>query len=238
MMSKKYANKYRIESTRLQNWNYGWNAAYYVTICTLGRKHFFGNIHQGDMYLSKTGQFAEKFWHAIPDHFSFVRLGAFIVMPNHIHGIVVIDKPWGFDDDVGFVETRHCVETRQCLVSTATTHATAQSKPPPTAQPTPNTTAQSPASDSPNLNNPTKIPNIRETIGQKRFQNQGKNTLSSIIGSYKSVVTKNARKTISGFGWQSRFHDHIIRDKKAHSNISRYIENNPVNWMDDRFNDH
>jgi REP element-mobilizing transposase RayT len=232
----KYANKYRIESTRLQNWNYGWNAAYYVTICTLGRKHFFGNIHQGDMYLSKVGQFAKNFWHEIPNHFSFVRLGAFVVMPNHIHGIVVIDKPYGFDDDpvsVGAVDTRHC------LVSTPT----AQSAPPPT---TPTTAPPAPTDSidqktTENITDPTN-PKITQnqseqnkTPGQKRFQNQGKNTLSSIIGSYKSVVTKNARKIIPGFGWQSRFHDHIIRDKKAHSNISRYIENNPVNWKDDRF---
>jgi len=106
IMSKKYANKYRIKSTRLQNWDYGWNAAYFVTICTADQKCFFGKIRNGKMQLSETGRWADKFWHEIPNHFSFVRLGAFVVMPNHIHGIVVIDKPWGFDDDVGFVETR------------------------------------------------------------------------------------------------------------------------------------
>lgn len=40
----KFQNKYRIPSARLQNWNYGWNAWYFVTICTQNRKHFFGNI--------------------------------------------------------------------------------------------------------------------------------------------------------------------------------------------------
>ena len=236
-MSKKYANKYRIESTRLQNWDYGWNAAYYVTICTLGRKHFFGNIHHGDMYLSKAGLCAKNFWFEIPDHFSFVRLGAYVVMPNHIHGIVIIDKPFGFDDaNDGNVETRQCLVSTPPAQSIPTAHT--QSIPPATANanPTPTTNANPP--DTPNPQKPAKFLNIRETIGQKRFQNQGKNTLSSIVGSYKSVVTINARKTIPGFGWQSRFHDHIIRNKEAQSNISRYIENNPVNWKDDRFNDH
>ena len=239
-MSKKYANKYRIESTRLQNWDYGWNAAYYVTICTWGRKHFFGNIHHGDMHLSKAGQFANKFWHTIPDHFSFVRLGSFVVMPNHIHGIVVIDKPWGYDDDPVAVDTRHC------LVSTPTAHAV----PPPTAHadpttappaPTDSTFTQKTTKNTADPTNPKFAKNESQqnkTPGQKRFQNQGKNTLSSIIGSYKSVVTKNARKTNPNFGWQSRFHDHIIRNDRAHFNISRYIENNPANWKGDRFNNH
>ncbi|MFC2110842.1 hypothetical protein ACFLQ5_00160 [Bacteroidota bacterium] len=50
--------------------------------------------------------------------------------------------------------------------------------------------------------------NDNRSIGQKRFQNQGKNTVSSIIGSYKSAVTKHARKTNPNFAWQPRFHDH------------------------------
>ena len=57
------------------------------------------------------------------------------------------------------------------------------------------------------------------TIGKKRFQNQGKNTLSSIIGSYKSAVTKHSNRLGFNFAWQSRFNDHIIRDYKSHQSI-------------------
>lgn len=74
------------------------------------------------------------------------------------------------------------------------------------------------------------------TIGQKRFQNQGKHTLSSIIGSYKSVVTKHAHKIHADFAWQSRFHDHIIRDNKSYERIQNYILNNPKKWEEDSFN--
>ncbi len=69
-----------------------------------------------------------------------------------------------------------------------------------------------------------------KTIGQNRFQNQEKNTLSAIIGSFKSVVTKNARKINPDFGWQSRFHDHVVRNKKSLHNIRKYIKNNPRKW--------
>ena len=53
----------------------------------------FGEISNGKMELSEMGKTATIYWMEIPDHFPFVNLGAFVVMPNHIHGIVVIDKP-------------------------------------------------------------------------------------------------------------------------------------------------
>jgi hypothetical protein len=96
-ITKKFQNKYRIASARLQTWDYGWNAAYFVTICTQNRERFFGNITDGKMYLSETGNIAQKFWMEIPNHFPFARLGEFIIMPDHMHGIIIIDK---FDDRI------------------------------------------------------------------------------------------------------------------------------------------
>ena len=55
-------------------------------------------------------------------------------------------------------------------------------------------------------------------------------SLSTIIRSFKSAVTKDARLIIPGFGWHPRFHDHIIRSAGAHQRIRRYIEMNPKNW--------
>ena len=73
------------------------------------------------------------------------------------------------------------------------------------------------------------------TIGQSRFQNQGKNTISSIVGSYKSIVTKMSRQINPNFAWQSRFHDHIIRNSKSFDTIQNYIEQNPLKWKEDTF---
>lgn len=200
-MSDKFQNKYRIASARHQHWDYGWNAAYFVTICTKAREHFFGEIINEVMELSEIGKLAEKFWLEIPKHFSFVELDAFVVMPNHVHGIILINKP--DNDSVNPVETRHCGRDKACLVST---------NPEPHIPPSPD-----------------------KTIGQERFQNQGKNTLSSIIGSYKSVLTKFARQIHADFAWQTRFHDHIIRNHESHEQIKHYIFNNPQNWKDDTF---
>src|SRR5690606_17942884 len=74
-----------------------------------------------------------------------------------------------------------------------------------------------------------------KTIGQQRFQNIGKNSVSSIIGSYKSAVTKHDHRLEFDFQWQTRFHDHIIRDNKSFQTIANYIINNPANWQGDKF---
>ncbi len=93
-----YKNKYRIPSTRASWWDYGANGRYFVTICTQKRECFFGMVVDGKMKLSDIGKIAHACWSEIPHHFPFVQLDAFVVMPNHVHGIVVIDKP---DDTFG-----------------------------------------------------------------------------------------------------------------------------------------
>ena len=74
-----------------------------------------------------------------------------------------------------------------------------------------------------------------DKIRPSRFQNQGKNSLSSIVGSYKSAVTKHIRRLRFEFNWQPRFYDHIIRDTTSYLRISQYIDNNPANLNNDKF---
>jgi len=93
----KFKGKYRIPSARWAVWDYGSNAAYFVTICIADRTHGFGQVVKDEMILTPLGQAAFDCWVAIPDHFPFVVLDGFVVMPNHVHGIIIIDKP----DDSG-----------------------------------------------------------------------------------------------------------------------------------------
>ena len=95
----KFKNKYRIPSNRLQGYDYGSNGCYSVTICTKNRIHYFGeivNVVKTDNYPSlrttEIRKIAEKFWLEIPNHFPFVILDQFVIMPNHIHGILFINK--------------------------------------------------------------------------------------------------------------------------------------------------
>ena len=89
---EKFKGKYRISSARLQNWDYGWNALYFITICTQNRELFFGEIINHKMQLSEIGELSKKYWFEIPEKFSFIKLDEFVVMPNHIHGIIEIAK--------------------------------------------------------------------------------------------------------------------------------------------------
>jgi len=88
----KYKNKYRIDSARLRNWDYGANAQYFVTICCDDKVQYFGEIHEEKMILSEIGLIAKKCWEEIPQHFPFVVLHKYIIMPNHVHGIIEIAK--------------------------------------------------------------------------------------------------------------------------------------------------
>ncbi|KAF2335908.1 transposase [Flavobacterium ginsenosidimutans] len=193
MSQGKFQNKYRIPSIRAQWWDYGWNGAYFITICTQDRKHYFGEIQNNKMILSGVGIIADLLWHQIPIHNKNVELGDFVVMPNHIHGILIIDKQL---DNVN-VDNTNNVETGHALPL------------PPIVE----------------FNKP----------GSQRFQNIGKNTISSIVGSYKSAVTKHANRLGYPHQWQKLFYDNIIRDNNQYQRISDYIVSNPENWAKDKF---
>jgi len=60
-------------------------------------------------------------------------------------------------------------------------------------------------------------------------------SVSSIIRSYKSAVTRHAHRLGFAFDWQTWFHDHIIRNEESFQKISNYIINNPANWQEDTF---
>ena len=87
-----FQNKYRIESARLRSWDYSWPGWYYVTICTKDMKFFLGKAANEIICLSPLGEVAEKCWTAIPNHFKHVELDEYRVMPNHIHGVLVVNE--------------------------------------------------------------------------------------------------------------------------------------------------
>ncbi len=94
MSNNKFDNKYRIPTCRLQNYNYSANGCYYVTICTKNHVHYFGEIVNSQMQLSKIGKIAQSEWlktaELRPD--MNLSLDEFVVMPNHFHCIIFIGK--------------------------------------------------------------------------------------------------------------------------------------------------
>jgi putative transposase len=117
-----FLDQWRIESIRLKDWDYASPGMYFVTICTRDKNPYFGKIVDGKMILSEIGLIAENYWREIPEHFPYTVLDEFIIMPDHIHGIIEI--------------TESIVETLHCNVSTEPTNTMSKISPKPESLPT------------------------------------------------------------------------------------------------------
>ncbi|MDD5093903.1 MAG: hypothetical protein PHV74_05925 [Dehalococcoidia bacterium] len=89
------SDKHHRRSTRLKDYDYSQAGVYFITICTQNRDCLFGEIVNGEMRLNDTGHFVQQCWFDIPLHFPHAELDAFTVMPNHVHGIIVITHSVG-----------------------------------------------------------------------------------------------------------------------------------------------
>jgi REP element-mobilizing transposase RayT len=172
------------KTTRLKEYDYSQAGAYFVTICTRDRKCFLGRIVNGKMHLYTVGDTVNASCKAIPQHFRNVTLDACIIMPNHVHGIIMINEIVGTDYNLSL-----------------------QLKP-------------------------------QKEPAQNRYQQVVPKSLSYIIATFKSAVSRQVGKTETkrDFAWQARFYEHIIRDDNELSRIREYIQNNPLNWQLDRDN--
>jgi putative transposase len=96
-MEDRFKNKYRISSSRLQGWDYGSHGLYFVTICAKDRSKYFGNINEtqsiASLQVSEISSVAIDSWLHIPQFHPYVELGEFVIMPDHMHGILFINKP-------------------------------------------------------------------------------------------------------------------------------------------------
>ena len=87
-----YKNTFRIESARLEGYNYSQPGEYFVTICIQNHKCLFGQVIDSEMRLNNAGEIAKQCWEEIPRHFVNVVLDEFVVMPNHVHGIIILNE--------------------------------------------------------------------------------------------------------------------------------------------------
>lgn len=214
------------KSPRKKDYDYNLSGAYFVTICTHERELLFGDVIDDVMQRTSLGQIAHDCWLTTPDHFPDVEIDCFVVMPNHVHAIIVI----------------HDRESKENSDNNN--------------NPNPNNTVGNGDQSPDNHNNP----NANNTVGTRhalslhtpnepkygvmkngRFYPAGvkPRSLGAIVGSYKSAVTKIANRTLDdppSFLWQSRYHDHIIRNEKEWNIIRQYVHTNPARWNEDQFN--
>lgn len=205
-MADLYKNRYRILSARLQSWNYANAAMYFVTICTKKRTWYFGEVAKAQMQLTEIGVFAHDAWMQTlelrPD--MNVELGEYVIMPNHVHGIVIIGANEYNDTDARM--------GTQCGAGTGTQGNAGMGR---------KRDARQCVSTS----------GVNERCNA--FAPQSKN-LASIVRGYKTSVATYATKNNIPFAWQPRYHDHIIRSTEEYYRIANYIANNPARWHKDR----
>ncbi len=228
-MMKKFKNKYLIPSIRLSKWNYGWQAPYFITICTHRRTRFFGEIVDGKMHLSEIGEIANQEWiktiEMRPD--MNLKMGEYIVMPDHFHAVIIIGK-----NPFNRTDAMHCVSTVSTGKSFSTVSTGKSFSPKDLSKEILSSEDLSKEILSPEDLSKEILSKENSNSIQNQFGPQSKN-LASIIRGFKSSVTTYARKNgMKDFKWQSRFYEHIIRDEQSFNRIQKYIINNPAKWVE------
>ena len=89
---EKFKNIYRIDSARLQNYDYSQPGDYFITICTKNHENYFGKIENDIMLINDFGKIVNDCWHDLPNHYHNLILDKFVIIPNHIHGIMMINN--------------------------------------------------------------------------------------------------------------------------------------------------
>lgn len=225
--SKKYFNEYRWSTFRASWWDYGSNGAYFVTINLQWRKHFFGYVEGGKMHLSPLGQKAEEIWHLIPEHYPFARLGAFVVMPDHIHGIIIIDKDNGLKETKPAIEETapDCQDVDDPLSNSDMYFSFLDQI----------IDAECEAVKAEFAESAGPLDQL-QTAEARRGGVTGEHNpmlredLARLVRWYKGRTTFECRKMNRSFKWQSLYYDIIIPNENAYIAIENYIERNPLNW--------
>jgi len=200
-----------VASVRLPGYDYRREGAYFITVCahTRSRTEPFGRIVRGAPELTAMGQVVEACWLEIPDHFPFVALDAFVVMPDHLHGIVIIGEAMP-------VRAGHAGPPR-----VGATHATDGGATHPT-----DVGATHPTDVGATHASPLPVP------APPRGPAPG--SIPAIVGSFKSAAARRVnllRGTPEEPVWQRNYHEHIIRNTRALRRIRRYIAENPGRWL-------
>jgi len=213
---KKYNPKiHHRRSIRLKGYDYAQAGLYFITICCQDRIYRFGDVVNGEMKLSQYGQIAHNEWLNTTQVRSNVELGASIIMPNHIHGIIHLS-------DIRKVElhSTNVLATTHIPDNIVELHI-------------PNITDMS--DDKGELYSPqTQTPDNRGVF--KMPLRSPSQTIGAIVRGYKSSVTKQCGLLgLNGKLWQRNYYEHIIRNEQSYQRISDYIINNPIKWEADKF---
>jgi REP element-mobilizing transposase RayT len=198
------ANQHHRRSMRLANYDYRSPGAYFVTICVHAGECLLGQVVDGRLQLSDWGQIAWDCWQAIPTHFPHVKLDTFVVMPNHVHGIIVITEPAigphvGAQHPGADVGAQHVVGAQ--LVAGAQ-HAEPLL-----------------------LHAPQRRTNVQPgSLGA---------IVRSFKAAVTRRINQLRNMPGAPF-WQRNYWERVVRSEASLKQIREYIENNPARWAEDQ----
>ena len=204
------SKKLNRHSIRLAEYDYSKAGMYFVTICTYNKECTLGEVLNGKMILNEWGKIASKCWLWLSEHYNYISLDEWIIMPNHLHGIITISKtPCRGGSGTAPPRKSDCISLEY-------TTARGGSRTAPTREQGNTTTGDG------SRTAPTK----RKPLGR-------------LIGAFKTVSTKQInelRNKKSPPVWQRNYYDHIIRNEKSLNRIKEYIIKNPLKWEFDTEN--
>jgi putative transposase len=204
-------------SNRLQGYDYSRNALYFVTSCVKDRICCFGVIKDDQMLANEYGQIAKQQWQWLEQQYLYIILHSFVVMPNHIHGVIEID-----DRMVGTGRDPSNNENDDHNIGTGRDLSLQQ-------QEQPNNDGDDRLIPQPQE---TKIKSLSELMGAYKTTSSKQIHLAEMDG---IASDRDRSRPVLTFKWQRSFHDHIIRNEESYLRISNYIQNNPSNWKQDKF---
>jgi REP element-mobilizing transposase RayT len=193
-------------SMRLQRWDYSREGAYFITVCTQNREYLFGEICQNSMQLNAPGTMVVEVWDRLPDRFDFMQLDVRVLMPNHLHAIVVIRR--------GESSIRPSATLPQNIINfDQHNHLDrGEHKVRPYGKIRPRGTAEG-------------------SIGRivQAFK-------SITTHQYLQGIRECGWQPFPVKLWQRNYYEHIVRDEEEWQLIRDYIAGNPINWAMDREN--
>lgn len=233
-------------SIRLRGYDYTQAGAYFVTTVVQDRACLFGDVVDGHMRLNDAGRMVANEWGALCPRFVNIDVDAFAVMPNHIHGVVVITGTTGPDgSNVGaaLVAARSgtCGQTTDAIVGAPLVGARSMTGVETTTAivGAPLVGARSTTGDI--VGAPLVGARSTEAIGATGATTRVAPTLGKIVGAFKSLTTVAYTRGVKMHGWspfrerlwQRNYFEHIVRNEDSLHRIRQYIADNPANWTDD-----
>ena len=232
------------KSIRLKGYDYSQAGLYFITICCQDRICRFGQVENGEMILNEYGQIASDEWVKLSERFPNFKLDVFQIMPNHLHGIIVLnDIPVGATLAVApnNVVTPNDAVAPDDAVAPNDTVA-------PNDLVVPNDVIigddiRAGANDAivgDDIRSGADDVIVGDDIRAGASPAPTK-TVGDIVGAYKSLVANGcldiykSKNEIMGKLWQRNYHEHIIRNEQSYQRITEYIINNPAKWTGDKF---